>query len=128
MSFLNLTREAWQQEDQSWLGSEHGTSMAQSITLQTSAFTAGTHYPNGYFKSGIPLGKITASGLYVPHTAGASNGSQNFAGFLFTSLKAPTDTTVNVQGALLDHGRVLVGRLPVALDASVLTNQRFIFV
>lgn len=69
---LTLTTESFGQDDQSWLASAHGTDTARSITLDTSAFTAGTHYPDGYFKSGIPLGKITASGKYGPYASSAS--------------------------------------------------------
>lgn len=64
--------EAFYQDDQTWLGSEHGTSMGRPVTLDVSAFTANTHYPNGYFPSGIPLAKITASGLYGPYAASAN--------------------------------------------------------
>ena len=69
---LSMRTETFGQENQEWLGSEHGTSNARSITLDTSAFTAGTHYPDGYFKSGIPLGRITSSGLYGPYGGQAS--------------------------------------------------------
>lgn len=64
---LTPTIEAFTQEDQRWLGSAHGTDACPSITLDTSAFTSGTHYPAGFFPSGLPLGKITASGLYGPY-------------------------------------------------------------
>lgn len=64
---LSLKTEAFGSDDQSWLGSAHGTDATESITLDTSTFTAGTHYPAGYFKSGIPLGKITSSGKYGPY-------------------------------------------------------------
>ena len=58
--------------DDSWLGSQHGTDSTESGTLDVSAFTSGTHYPNGFFKGGIPLGKITASGKYGPYGASPS--------------------------------------------------------
>ncbi|MGW1998145.1 hypothetical protein [Embleya sp. NPDC001921] len=64
---LSLRTETWGQDDQSWLGSQHGTEAARSITLDVSKFTANTHYPSGYFPSGIPLGKVTATGLYGPY-------------------------------------------------------------
>lgn len=119
-------------DDQSWLGSAFGTNSAQAVTLQTSAFTKATHYPNGYFPSGLPLGKYTSganSGKFGPYTAGATDGTQNLAGFLFTATAAPRDGASNVQGALLDHGRVIVARLPIAVDATAeATNPRFIYV
>lgn len=58
--------------DDSWLGSAHGTDSTESITLDVSAFTANTHYANGVFHAGIPLGKITASGKYGPYGASPS--------------------------------------------------------
>lgn len=121
-------------DDQSWLGSARGTSEAQSIALTMSAFTAGTHYPNGYFPSGLPLGKFTSganSGTYGPYTAGASDGSQNLAGFLLTAVAAPRSgsTATVVNGALLDQGRVIVSKLPISVDATAqATNPRFVYV
>ena len=69
---LSPVTETFYQDNQTWLGSAHGTDSARSITLDTSAFTEGTHYPNGYFPSGLPLGKITASGKYGPYSASPS--------------------------------------------------------
>jgi len=118
-------------DDQSWLGSAHGTNSAQSVTLKVSAFTKVTHYPNGYFPSGLPLGKYTSgpnSGLYGPYTDGATDGTQNLAGFLFTATAAPRDGASNVTGALLDHGRVIVARLPIAVDSDAqATNPHFVY-
>lgn len=58
--------------DDSWLADRHGTDSTESITLDVSAFTSGTHYPNGFLLSGLPLGKITASGKYGPYGASPS--------------------------------------------------------
>jgi hypothetical protein len=69
---LTPTVEVFGNDDQRWLGSAHGTDACPSITLDTSAFTAGTHYPNGYFPSGLPLGKITSSGMYGPYAGRTS--------------------------------------------------------
>jgi len=115
---LTTTTETFGQDDQSWLASAHGTSSARTITLDTSAFTAGTHYPNGYFPSGLPLGKITASGLYGPYDNAASDGTETLAGFLFTSVDAPSVNTIDPQGGLLWHGAVVESRLPVSVDSS----------
>jgi hypothetical protein len=122
-------------EDLSWLGSARGTSQAQSIALLFSAFTAGTHYPLGYFPSGLPLGKYTSganTGKYGPYTAGATDGTQALAGFLLTATSVPRtgSTATVVNGPLLDTGRVIVANLPVAgVDATAqATNPRFVFV
>lgn len=119
---LTLTTESFGQDDQSWLASAHGTDSARTITLDTSAFTAGTHYPDGYFPSGLPLGKITASGLYGPYDGAAVDGTETLAGFLFTSVKAPSASTVDPQAAMLWHGAVVEARLPVAVDAAGKTD------
>lgn len=131
--YLQQTTETFLNENHEWLGSARGTESPQSITLQTNAFTAGTHYPNGFFPSGLPLGKYTSganTGKYGPYTAGATDGTQNLAGFLYMTVKAPTDNTINVVGALLDTGRVIVSKLPIAtVDAAAqATNPRFVYV
>jgi hypothetical protein len=222
---LTLHTESFQQENHSWLGSAHGTDATQSITLDTSAFTSGTHYPNGFFPSGLPLGKITASGKYGPYAgrtsevqtitvtgtptggtftltfagettaaiafnasaatvraalealgnvnsgdltatggalpgtpvvvtfggqfagdnvplltansggltggssptvtpstttggaAGATDGTEVLAGFLYTSIKAPSSTSVDPNGALFVHGGIREAKLPIAVDS-----------
>ncbi len=60
---MDLTQRTttYASDDQSWLGSEHGTQATETIALDTSLFTPATHYPNGFFLSGIPLGQITAT-------------------------------------------------------------------
>jgi len=116
---LSIRTESFGQDDQSWLGSEHGTDTARSITLDVSAFTAGTHYPNGFLLSGLPLGKITASGKYGPYNGTASDGTETLVGFLLGAVRVNTaDTSIDVQGALLVHGVVVESKLPVAVDAN----------
>jgi hypothetical protein len=61
----------WVAEDRSWLGSRHGTEATRTITLDTSAFTANTHYPNGYVPSGLLVSRL-ASGLYGPYAGVAA--------------------------------------------------------
>ncbi|MGW3486552.1 head decoration protein [Streptomyces sp. NPDC001054] len=117
---LAQTTETFGQDDQSWLASAHGTNTGRSITLDTSAFTAGTHYPAGFFPSGLVLGKITATGLYGPYSDAATDGRETAVGFLFTAVKAPGVNTIDVQGALLWHGAVIKANLPIpaSLDAN----------
>lgn len=115
---LTQTTESFGQDDQSWLASAHGTNNARSITLDTSAFTSGTHYPNGYFPSGLPLGKITATGKYGPYNDAASDGTEVLAGFLMTAIDAPGVNTIDPQGALLWHGAVIEAKLPVSVNAN----------
>src|SRR5689334_12273432 len=74
MTDISLATTSYQSEKRSWMLSQWGQGPGENpgITLDVSAFTAETHYPNGYLKSGIPLGKITATGKYGPY-AGRSN-------------------------------------------------------
>ncbi|SFK73255.1 head decoration protein [Streptomyces pini] len=115
---LRLRTETFGADDQSWLGSEHGTQATESVTLDTSTFTAATHYPDGYFKSGLPLGRITATGKYGLYNGAATDGTETLVGFLYAAVAAPTDNTVDVAGAMLTHGKVRSSRLPVAVDAA----------
>ncbi|WSV31897.1 head decoration protein [Streptomyces sp. NBC_01017] len=114
--------ETFGQDDQSWLASAHGTDTAKPLTLDTSAFVPATHYPNGYFPSGLPLGKITATGLYGPYDNTAADGREVLAGFLFTAVSAPSVNTVDPQGALFWHGAVVEAKLPRPVDAAGKTD------
>lgn len=113
----------WGQDDQSWLGSAHGTQSARPVTLDRALFDEPTHYPKGHFPSGLPLGRVTASGLFGPYDPAATDGRDQLAGFLFTARSA---TGPRVGAALLDHGRVITARLPVAFEAPA-GNGHFIF-
>jgi hypothetical protein len=120
---LDQTVETFGNEDQSWLGSAHGTDATKTATLAVSLFTAGVHYPSGYFPSGLSLGKVTANnankGLYGPYDNTATDGREVYAGPLFTTIRAPRGTvtsTTRVQGAILKHGSVRVSRLPIPAE------------
>ncbi|MFI8853678.1 head decoration protein [Streptomyces sp. NPDC053499] len=115
---LSLKTTTYGVDDQSWLGSEHGTQATESITIDVSTLTAATHYPDGYIKSGIPLGLITASGKYGLYNDAAVDGTETLVGFLFAAVPAPSDNTIDVAGAMLTHGKVRESRLPVAVDAA----------
>lgn len=115
---LSVTTVTFGQDDQRWIGAAHGIDMARSITLDTSAFTAATHYPNGYFRSGTPLGKITATGLYGPYNNAAADGTDVLAGFLVAPVKAPASNLTDVGAALYEHGRVVEANLPIAIDTA----------
>lgn len=79
MTYIGVQETEYQVEDRSWDLSPHGSEpgTTPSITLDVSAFTKATHYANGYFPSGLPLGKISATGLYGPY-GGRSNEVQEF--------------------------------------------------
>lgn len=124
---LSLTTETFQQDNQTWLGSERGTSSARSVTLDLSTFTAGTHYPNGYLPSGVALAKITASGEFGLYNSAGEDGSEDFVGFLLTPVKVRS-SSATVAGAVIDHGRVVEANLPFAVNAAAKTNQSFTWV
>lgn len=89
MTDISVETTAYQTENRSWLipqpgGIGHG--YTPSGTLSVAAFTAGTHYPNGFVPSGTALGRITASGLLGPYDPAATDGRETAVGFLFASL------------------------------------------
>jgi hypothetical protein len=118
---LGLITESFSQDRRDWLAGDHGTDIALSVTLDVTKFTAGTHYPDGYIKSGIPLGKITAGGKYGLYDDAASDGRQTLVGFLFTSVEVVTRrgaTLSSAVGSMLVHCAVKESKLPVAVDAA----------
>jgi hypothetical protein len=119
---LQQTSEAWGQDDQSWLGSAHGTDATRSITLDTSAFDPATHYPKGYFLSGLAVALIGNTGKYGP-----ASGTATDYGFIYAAVKAPVDNTIDVPCAMLDHGRVVTSKLPIAVTGQALSNPHFVF-
>lgn len=65
--------------DRPWLLSLHGSDTNKTITLDLTKFSENVHWVEGTayqpmrrLKSGLPLGMVTASGLYAPY-AGATN-------------------------------------------------------
>lgn len=102
--------------NQSWIGSgAHGISDGRTEILDISAFTAGTHYPNGYIPSGLPVAKV--GGVLVPYdaTEGTTTGAGVLAGFVLTD--QPVVGTADWGVPLYDHGRVVTANLPIAFTA-----------
>ncbi|WP_372407444.1 head decoration protein [Streptomyces luteireticuli] len=114
--------------DRPWLASQHGLDSPLSITLDATTFTQGTHWvpgtplqPRHRFLSGVPLGRITATGLYGPWAAAATDGRAVFAGVLLTETYfAPGSKSVG--GALLWHGAVTAALVPGGLDPTAITK------
>ncbi|MFE6493425.1 head decoration protein [Streptomyces sp. NPDC057748] len=117
---LNLKVESFSQDRRDWLGSAHGTDAPVSVTLDVSKFTKATHYPDGYIKSGMPLGKITTGGKYGPYDDTATDGRQTLVGFLFTAqdVDARRVASTSVVGSALIHCFIREAKLPVAVDAN----------
>lgn len=112
-----LTTESFGSGDQSWLGSDHGIFNCRTESVDVSAFTAGTHYPNGYIPSGFPVAKV--GGLLVPYdkTEGTVTGAGILAGHIFTDQRVVG--TADFPAPLLDHGRVKAAKVPNSFVAPV---------
>jgi hypothetical protein len=110
-----LKSESFGAGDQSWLGSSHGIHECRTETLDISAFTAGTHYPNGYIPSGTPVAKV--GGLLVPYTSAEATTTNAgvLAGHLFTDQQVVG--TGDFAVPVLDHGRVKSAKVPQGSDA-----------
>lgn len=121
---ISVRSETFGVEDRSWLGSAHGTEATRSITLDVSAFTEATHFPDGYIPSGTVVGEITATGLYGPYDDAALDGREVAAGFLFNSVKVSTGGA-DVGAPLLEHGMVVEAKLPAnsGYDAAAGTDM-----
>lgn len=96
--------------DQSWLGSAHGIADCRTETIDVSAFTAGTHYPDGYIPSGTPVAKV--GGVLVPYDATEATVTDAgiLAGHIFTDQAVVGSG--DIPAPLLDHGRVKAALVP----------------
>lgn len=121
---------SFQAENRSWMIGTHGAEETPSITLDVSAFTANTHYPNGFIPSGTPLGKITASGLYAPYAgttdevqtvteggSGLTSFTLTYSGQTTGSIAAAA-TAATVQTALEALSNIAVGDVTVTGSTS----------
>lgn len=105
-----LTTEHYGTGDLSWLGSTHGITNARTVSLDPKKFTKADHYPEGYLRSGQPV-TIGENGLAGPYTPGENAG--DFHGFVLTDQVIEEDFG-NIAVPVLDHGRVVVDRLPIS--------------
>lgn len=93
MTDIGVFSLPYQIEDRSWLQTANLESLyTVGVTVQISAFTAATHFPNGYIPSGTVLGLISASstgGALVvgPYDDTAADGRQTAMGILFSSVR-----------------------------------------
>ncbi|MBC9717847.1 head decoration protein [Streptomyces sp. TRM66268-LWL] len=115
--------------DRPWLISRHGLNAALSITLDITHFRVGEHYTPGHetqprscFTSGIPLGRITTTGLYGPWDTDACDGREVFAGVLLAEIHF-TPGSRRAAGSLHWHGVVAAAQLPCALDPTAVTQS-----
>lgn len=122
---LKHTVETWGGVDNRWLGSAFGTDAVQSIMLDLTSnrWSSGTHYPNGYLISGIPLIKVSGSeGRYRPWVAAvdwAGPPTDRADGFLlWGGQKVPSPTNDDVAAEIIRVGFVRLPYLPVVMTAS----------
>jgi hypothetical protein len=121
--------ESYHVADPTGLGSRHGLGEAVSVTLDTSMFTPELHYPDGYFKSGIAIGRVTATGKYGPYSGTTEEvqlitvGGSGLTSFTLTysgQTTASIDdqaTAGDVQSALEGLSNIGVGDVKVSGDA-----------
>lgn len=125
-----LKNETFGGGDLSWLGSTHGIANARTEVLDISAFTAGTHYPNGYIPSGTPVAKV--GGVLVPYDGDeeTTTNAGVLAGFVLTD--QPVVGTADFAVPVIDHGRVIASKVPGTFTAPVAEAKRaattFVFV
>lgn len=120
-SDISVRSHSYQVDNRDWLIGQHGTDLTPSVTLDISKFTKNTHYPNGFIRSGTPLGIITATGLYGPYNDAASDGTEVCRGLLFSFVRAIDEvgnTLTKVGGARFVHGAVKESKLPIAINAN----------
>jgi len=108
--------------DYSWMLNTDGLDEAVSGVLDVSTFTAATHYPNGYFPSGLPV-NVADRDVIVPwtDTAGA------VLGFLKGDFK--TDGVEDVNAAIVVRGNIKTAKVPLEGFAvpSTAVQPRFAF-
>lgn len=127
---ITVTRTDYVSENRSWLQGPHGTEpgTTPSITLDLALFSDAKFAD--VIKSGCALAKVTATGLFGPYTAGASNGLETARALLFNTIsRKPGQTRVADAGYI--HGFVNDDKLPYtsgvgSLDADGKTDLKLI--
>lgn len=117
-----FSSETFGNGDQSWLGSAHGIANCRTETIDISAFTAATHFPDGFIPSGTAVAKV--AGLLVPYDVAEATvtGAGVLAGHIFTDQS--TDGVADIPAPLLDHGRVKTDKVPGTFVAPVAEAKR----
>lgn len=131
---LSVRTDTIGQDKQSWLGSASGTDTAVAGVIATSTFTAATHYPDGYIRSGTPVAKFTSGanlGKFGPYVSAGTLGSGTLFGFVMTPARVPAGSTADTIAAIMDGSdgpRVIVANLPITVDAAgQASNSHFIY-
>lgn len=107
MALISAPTTAVIDGDQSWLASAHGQWNARTVTLDLAKFDQSKHLKNGRLPQGFPLAFHT-DGTFGPYTG------TDFAGHLLHDLPVATGENGRVAAPMLDHGRVVAARVPLA--------------
>lgn len=81
---------------------------------------------DGGYEAGTILGKITATGKYVRHAAGASDGSQTEAGILLMAQANDTGSAADAQATIIARDAEVEGdelTYEVGADAAQITTS-----
>ena len=107
-----LTSTAYGTGDYAWLLNTDGLDEAITVVLDVSTFTAGTHYPSGYFPCGLPV-RIDDRDVIRPwaDTAGAR------LGFLKGDVK--TDGVEDANCAVVVRGNIKTAKVAAILAGFV---------
>ena len=101
--------ESWGTRRGYWITSRHGQGSQESIIVDTTGMNEAVHYPNGHLIDGTPLGEVTATpGVYRIWDVGASDGTEDIAGFLYDcpTVKVGGVVKTQVGASLFVHGFV----------------------
>lgn len=98
-------------DNQEWLGSAHGTTEADSCTLDPTPTLVA--FPDGQVPSGVEISE-RADGRFGPFAAADATAGRR-AGFLLHAVQVRAG--VNAVGALLWHGQVIAAKVPLGVGA-----------
>lgn len=106
--------------DYRWLLNTDAWRFTDTVTLDPSTFTAGTHYPNGFFPCGLIL-NIADKKSVKPFTGGAGE----ILGFLDGDVA--TDGNEKLAVAVFVRGQIKTGLLPVKTNLPTTAPNGFYF-
>lgn len=117
-----LRTETFGSGDQTWLGSTHGIRNARTAVIDISAFTAATHYPDGYLRSGTEVNAADETAI-KPYTGAAGEK----LGYLLTDQRVVGNQDFGAP--ILRHGIINIPKLPIAhVETTGASTEGFSFV
>lgn len=115
-----LQSETYGSGDYTWLLNTHGLNDGSQCVLDISAFTAGTHFPDGYIRSGTPV-NVANRKAAVPFVDGAS------AVLAFVEGDVQVNGSEDLNAAIVTHADgIILANLPVSFTApETAATERF---